>query len=87
MTTVAKFLDMSVCGGSSCLDPNLSPFLVKFNQILESLLLDNPHKAAVLLVGCAIKVILVLRIIVESLLEDLMFSEKSNKPHFHQDHS
>ncbi len=30
MTTVAKFLDTSVCGGSWCLDPSLSPFLVKF---------------------------------------------------------
>ncbi len=28
-TTVAKFLDTSVCGGSWCLDPSLSPFLVK----------------------------------------------------------
>ncbi len=52
-TTVAKFLDTSVCGGSWCLDPSLSPFLVKFTQILESILLDNPHKAAVLSVGCA----------------------------------
>ncbi len=26
-TTVAKFLDTSVCGGSWCLDPSLSPFL------------------------------------------------------------
>ncbi len=50
--TVAKFLDTSVCGGSWCLDPSLSPFLVKFTQILESILLDNPHKAAVLSVGC-----------------------------------
>ncbi len=53
MTTVAKFLDTSVCGGSWCHDPSLSPFLVKFTQILESILLDNPHKAAVLSVGCA----------------------------------
>ncbi len=45
MTTVAKFLDTSVCGGSWCLDPSLSPFLVKFTQILKSILLDNPHKA------------------------------------------
>ncbi len=52
-TTVAKFLDTSVCGGSWSLDPSLSPFLVKFTQILESILLDNPHKAAVLSVGCA----------------------------------
>ncbi len=51
-TTVAKFLDMSVCGGSWCLDPSLSPFLVKFTHILESIL-HNPHKAAVLSVGCA----------------------------------
>ncbi len=36
-TTVAKFLDTSVCGGSWCLDPSLSPFLVKFTQILESM--------------------------------------------------
>ncbi len=42
--TVAKFLDTSVCGGSWCLEPSLSPFLVKFTQILESILLDNPHK-------------------------------------------
>ncbi len=52
-TTVAKFIDTSVCGGSWCLDPSFSPFLVKFTQILESILLDNPHKAAVLSVGCA----------------------------------
>ncbi len=52
-TTVAKFLDTSVCGGSWCLDPSLSPFLVKFTQILESILLDNPQKAAVLSVDCA----------------------------------
>ncbi len=51
-TTVAKFLDTSVCDGS-CLDPSLSPFLVKFTQILESILLDNPQKALVLSVGCA----------------------------------
>ncbi len=53
MTNVVKFLDTSVCGGSWCLDPNLSPILVKFTQILESILPDNPHKAAVLSVGCA----------------------------------
>ncbi len=52
-TTVAKFLDASVCGGSWCLDPSFSPFLVKFTQILESILLVNPHKAVVLSVGCA----------------------------------
>ncbi len=52
-TTVAKFLDTSVCGGSWCLDPSLSPFLVKFTQILESILLDNPLKAAILSFGCA----------------------------------
>ncbi len=52
-TTVAKFLDTSVCGGFWCLDPSLSPFLVKFTHIIESILLDNPHKAAVLSVGCA----------------------------------
>ncbi len=52
-TTVAKFLDTSVCGGSWCLEPSLSPFLVKFTQILESILLDNPHKAAVLSADCA----------------------------------
>ncbi len=52
-TTVAKFLDTSVCGGSWCLDPSISPFLVKFTQNLDSILLDNPHKAAVLSVGCA----------------------------------
>ncbi len=52
-TTVAKFLATSVCGGSWCLDTSLSPFFVKFTQILESILLDNPHKAAVLSVGCA----------------------------------
>ncbi len=45
-TTVAKFLDKSVCVGSWWLDPSLSPFLVKFTQIIESILLDNPHKAA-----------------------------------------
>ncbi len=52
-TTVAKFFDKSVCGGSWCFDPSLSPFLMKFTQILESVLLDNPHKAVVLLVDCA----------------------------------
>ncbi len=52
-TTAAKFLDTSVCGGSWCLDPRLSPFLVKFTQILESILLDDSHKPAVLSVGCA----------------------------------
>ncbi len=52
-TTVAKFLDTSVCGDSWCLDPSLSPFLVKFTQILELILLDNPHKTTVLSVGCA----------------------------------
>ncbi len=52
-TTVAKFLDTSVCGDSWCLDPSLSPFLVKFTQILESILFDNPHKTAFLSVGCA----------------------------------
>ncbi len=29
-TTVTKFIDTSVCGGSWCLDPSLSPFLLKF---------------------------------------------------------
>ncbi len=52
-TTVAKFIDTSVCGGSWCFDPSLSPFHVKFTLILESIFLDNPHKAAVLSVGCA----------------------------------
>ncbi len=52
-TTVAKFCDTSVCGGSWCLDTSLSPLLVQFTQILKSILLDNPHKAAALLVGCA----------------------------------
>ncbi len=52
-TTVAKFLDTSVCGGSWCLDTSLSPFLVQFTQIYESILLDNPHKAAVLSVSWA----------------------------------
>ncbi len=53
MTTVAKFLDTSVCGCSWCLDPSLSPFLVKFTQIRELILHDDPHKAAVHSVGCA----------------------------------
>ncbi len=52
-TTVAKFLDTSMCGGPWCLVPSLSPFLVKFTQKIESILLDNPHKAVVLSVGCA----------------------------------
>ncbi len=52
-TTVAKFLDTSVCGGSWCLDPSLSPFLVKFTQILESILLDNPHRLWFSRFGCA----------------------------------
>ncbi len=46
-TTIAKFLDTSVCSGSWCLDPSLSPFLEKFT-ILELILLDNRHKAVVL---------------------------------------
>ncbi len=53
MTTIDKFLDTSVCGGSWCLDPSLSPLLVKFTQIIESILLGNPHKTAFLSVGCA----------------------------------
>ncbi len=44
-TTVAKFLDTTVCGGPWCLDPSLSSFLVKFTQNLESILLDNTPKA------------------------------------------
>ncbi len=52
-TTVAKFLDTSVCGVSWWLYPSLSLFLVKFTQILESILLENPHKAVVPSVGCA----------------------------------
>ncbi len=52
-TTLAKFLDTSVCGGYWCLDPSLSQFLVKFTQILELILLVDPHKAAVLSDGCA----------------------------------
>ncbi len=52
-TTIDKFLDTSVCGGFWCLNPSLSSFLVKLTQILEFILLDNPHKAAVLSVGCA----------------------------------
>ncbi len=52
-TTLAKFLFTSVLGGTWCLDPSLSLFLVKFIQILEPILLDNPHKAVVLSVGCA----------------------------------
>ncbi len=48
-TIVAKFLDTSVCGGSC----STSSFLVKFTQILETILLDNPHKSVVLAVGCA----------------------------------
>ncbi len=50
-TSVVIFLDTSVWGGCWYLDPSLSPFLVKFTQILESIFLDNPHKAAVLSVG------------------------------------
>ncbi len=48
LTRGIRQLYTSVCGGSWRLDPSLSPFLVKFTQILESILLDNPHKAAVL---------------------------------------
>ncbi len=51
-TTVAKFIDTSVCGGSWCLDPSLSPFVVKFTQILEWILLDNPQSCSSF-VGCA----------------------------------
>ncbi len=40
-------------GSPGFFDSSLSPFLVKFTQILESILLDNPHEAAVLSVGCA----------------------------------
>ncbi len=52
-TTVAKFLDTSVCGGSWCLGPQPQSIPCEVHQILESILLDNPHKAAVLSVGCA----------------------------------
>ncbi len=53
MTTVAKLATCLCVVTPWCLDPSLSPFLVKFTQVLESILLDNPHKAAVLLVGSA----------------------------------
>ncbi len=42
--------DVSVIGLSFTL---ISPFHMKFTQILESILLHNPHKAAVFSVGCA----------------------------------
>ncbi len=44
-TTVAKFIDTSVCGGFWWLDTSLSPLLMKFTKMHESILLDNPHKA------------------------------------------
>ncbi len=50
---VALFLKTSERGDYWCTDPSFSPLLVKFTQILESILLDNPHKAAVLSVGYA----------------------------------
>ncbi len=54
-TTVAKFLDTSVCGALDALTPasvHSMWILPKFlNQF--SILLDNPHKAVVLSVGCA----------------------------------
>ncbi len=53
VSLTVTFSSSAFCGGSWCLDPSLSPFLVKFTQILESILLDNPHEAAVLSVGCA----------------------------------
>ncbi len=40
-TTVAKFLDTSVCGGSWRLDPSLSPFLVKLLTIPTRLRLSQ----------------------------------------------
>ncbi len=44
-TTVAKFLDTSVCGGSWCLDPSLSPFQCLWLTLLvkgvNDCLLDN----------------------------------------------
>ncbi len=52
--TICSQIPRRVCVWCSwCLDPSLSPFLVKFTQILELILLDNPHTAAVLSVGCA----------------------------------
>ncbi len=53
MTTVAKFLDTSVCGGSWCLDPSLSPFLMRIVKQNWFKNLGELHKAAVPSVGCA----------------------------------
>ncbi len=48
--TVAKFLDTSVCGALDALTPALVHSLWSSPK---SILLDNPHKSAVLSVGCA----------------------------------
>ncbi len=50
MTTVAKFLDTSVCGALDALTP--AHYLWSSPKFLNRML-DNPHKAAVLSVGCA----------------------------------
>ncbi len=44
-TTVVKFLDTSVCGALDALTPASVHSLWSSPKILESILLDNPHKA------------------------------------------
>ncbi len=51
-TTVAKFLDTSVCGALDALTPALVHSLWSSPKFLNRML-DNPHKTAVLSVGCA----------------------------------
>lgn len=50
---VAHFLGMCVHGGSLYIDSSLSQVLVKLTQVLELLLLNNPLKAAAILVASA----------------------------------
>lgn len=41
-------------GGCRCTDTSFGPFLVKLSQVVEWTFLDNPLKAAVILVACAL---------------------------------
>ncbi len=52
-TTVAKFLDTSVCGALDALTPASVHSLWSSPKFLNQFCFDNPHKAAVLSVGCA----------------------------------
>ncbi len=58
MTTVAKFLDTSVCGGSWCFDPSFSPFRFYISLLIIPCIIyyvtnKETWEPAVLSVGCA----------------------------------